>query len=259
MKRVLKVLALALALSFCVSSLASAKNIYLLTKMTTVDDWRKSTDVCTYKYNEKGLLTKKTEKASLGGKSVEKFYYKNDRIYKSTYNNDVLGSKSTITYTYKKDGTLYKETRKNEDFSGAHIFNVKYDWTDPLNVVVRSWDEKKSKYVASEVIAFNELGSVKYGWWPYKKDPSYPRTFDSKGFVTSDYDSSEHRTWTNTFKSGRLVKTVLHYENTGIYPNRGVPVVTYTYKKVNVPAALVQRVTLQQRSLLGSGRMIPMC
>lgn len=256
MRRILAV-TLMLLMTLSLPVLASAKNMYLLTKISYEDDWRNEKQVSTYKYNSKGLLTKAKVKSSFGWKTTTKYTYKDDRISKYVYEDD--DSEWVYTFTYKKNGTLWKEKRdytyKNGE-SGTYL--TKYVWKSPSKVQVRNWDPEKEEYVPSNTIVFNKFGGVKYDWWAVGEEPLYPRTWDKNGFTTSDYENGNYRKWTNTFEKGRLTKTVLEYSY-GIYPDRGKPVVTYTYKKVNVPNDLIERVTLQQGSLLSSGRPLPLC
>ena len=179
------------------------------------------TDVgaATYTYDRNNRV--KTEN---GGSGVIKYSYKNGRISKSS---DING---TWKYTYNRSGQLIKKVRKNQ--YGTSTDKFKYDSKGRLTTFTNKQSNGKYTYIFNyKKIRYNSRGQIK----------SY--TIERDGNIKLP---CRHK---YTYKNGRIVKDLCQNYVGGTWSQARM-VITYKYKKIQVPASMVAKVKAQQHDIL---------
>lgn len=195
----------------------------------------------------------------------------------------------TINYSYNKKG-LVKQINQKRQLKQKFTYDNKnrlsvYEWDDMLYDRFKYDKKGRVKYdPAYGEMKYNSKGQLKkrivadeypnsytYSNGVIKKLVSDQDT-DSERIVVYAYDSkknliklqdrgqfsSSNIEYANTYKSGRLSKRVATETISSLFePDReAVTTITYTYKKIKVPASLVSKVKAQQKWVLnGNGEL----
>ncbi len=184
-----------------------------------------------YKYNKKGLIS--SEKNNVGSKTTYK-YDKNSRLKKMKFENKDIMYLSITKYKYKNDkvaksiSTEYILDGGKKD--AGYTETCEYTWAgdhcvqlyvDEYNAWTYTYDENGRVSGSS---FGNGAGAASYSY----DDRGYLKSISYSGGSINDYVITE--------EDGRVVKT----ERSDGY------CCTYTWKQIDIPAEMVERVEKQQ-------------
>lgn len=215
------------------------KSVYVISSVTIKNSQNKSSQTIKYSYNKDGLLTKCAD----SNKVLEKYTYKKTKLM-SVWHDGGQGAPSNVEFTYK-NGKPVKSYDTVNRLTKRFAYNKK-------GLVSKLVSVYSSSYSVATTFRYNKQGkpvSSQYSTW---NNPSYKIDYDAKGnpkLVTeyrnnsqSQYSLTKHK---NTYKSGRLTKTVANH----VSP-KYITTSTVKYKKVSVPASYAAVAKKQQKDQL---------
>lgn len=242
----IKMIALTFAICLlCVASPVDAagktKSLQLVTKCSVKAEFDNDSIVSIYKYsyNKNGLFAKEsTDNYSM------KYTYKGKNLKKSVENSN--GEKSTTSYT-TKNGLVVKSVTKSRENKVKATYSYK---NKKLNKIVSS--DKDGTYTRK--FEYNKKGQIskkisitKTGKKTLKAIDKY--SYDKKGIPSKiNHDGEIIETIENSYKNGKLVKSISTFKN-----KQGEVMkvsLEYTYSKKKVPASYVKNVQAQQKGFL---------
>jgi hypothetical protein len=232
-------LALAGAVAFAAIAPAQAQakgttTVYVLTKANVVNKEDSMYNTLTYAYTKNGLL--KTKKnAEKGNEKYAKVYsykYTKKNALKSCSEKEGKELVSKTTYAVTKKGYVKKSVWADA-WGEKSVKKYAYDKKGRLKQLTDEGNVSKYTYTSKSK---TKTIKGKYVKETYKYDShGYPT-----GYTTS-YD--EPGDYANTYKSGLLKKREFQASS-------WKEVITYKYKKINVPTSVAKMVEAQQYALI---------
>lgn len=225
-----------------VAQAASKKTVYVVSSVTIKEG--SQTNKITLSYNSNGLLKKFSEPATYTTVTF-KYNDKNQLVKKinNTYDGDFKG-KQTITYKYNKKG---QRTKKIETFGEGDTQTTLYTYTS-------------NNYVKTATGMFGKT-TYKYNKGRVIKATSdkirYAAKYDSKGSIIKwvryfEKEKIGNYKATITYKNGRVSKLVRTYKPNPMWDRSHKETLTFTYKKMTVPASLADEIAEQQWHYINS-------
>lgn len=201
----------------------------------------------TYKYNKNGLISKCSSSnvyGGAGGVSGQSYKYSNGKISKIV---DRAGI-GTSVFSRDKKGRVTKTV----SITGQAINTYKYNKSGKAtksNFTFKNYLGQVAQR-ATSVIAYNKKGLIsKVKTTGGFMDGTRTYTYDSRGMLKSESVSGSYKTtYKNTYKSGRLVKSVSTKQGIG-NTDKYVETTVYKYKTIKVPKSYVAKVKDQQKAL----------
>ena len=218
---------------------AGQKTVYVLTSVSL-----STGQTTTLSYNKNGLLSKASIPSGSWGvpnKQLKASYDKNGFLKKAILSD--YNRKFTHTFSYQS-GKPAKHTVITKYDSGTKetsVMTYKFKGKTFTSTVKDAKTGEKEATVTGKTNSKNRLLSlsVKNTGEPAEK---VKFKYDTKGFLKSAAYDTYTITYTNTVKSGRLVK--MTEDKSTVY--------SFKYKKVTVPASYVPKVKAQQNYIISN-------
>lgn len=201
----------------------------------------------TYKYNKNGLISKCSSSNAYGGAagiSGQSYKYSKGKISKII---DRAGI-GTSVFSRDKKGRVTKTV----SITGQAINTYKYNKAGKAaksNFAFKNYLGQVTQRAAS-IITYNKKGLIsKVKTTGGFMDGTRTYTYDSRGMLKSESVSGSYKTtYKNTYKSGKLVKSVSTKQGVGD-TDKYVETTVYKYKTIKVPKNYAAKVKDQQKAL----------